>query len=458
MAGLERPLPLRLDMGRHMRNVLAVLTALALIVVLVGVLSAAILQEAIVGKDEVIAKRSEDLLHLENFIALNERAARKTRSYLLTGSPRFLAERQQTRAELERQLALLQERIDTPEERRLLARVASAMDVLGRETTTLLEQRAQGLPVAEAGKRMEHELQPDRDEVDALLAELKRREQHLLEHAKRAAERIVSRAFTLLAMAVGASILLSGALAYMLVRSWRRLLDAAAFQQRVIAIVGHDVRSPLAAIMASASHALKLPSLDERLTPLLRRVLRGARRIEVLTKLLMDFSQARLTPGLNLNIESGDMHALCEHVLDEARGTWPSRELVLEKVGDGRGDFDWERLEQALANLVDNALRHGMTGTRVTVVSRGTNPSVLEASVHNEGPPIDPALLPHIFEPFRHGKRLQEVVRESMGMGLYIVSEVVKAHGGRVAVESTQERGTRFVLRVPRMPLPRNEA
>jgi signal transduction histidine kinase len=438
-----------------MRTVLTSLTIMGLIIVLVGGLSAAILRQAVNQKDEVIADYSQDLLLLEDFIAVSDRAARKTRSYLLTGSARFLQERQEARVEVDRQLARLQEHIESPEERRLLERAARIDARLRGETDSLLERRRQGLSADEAGRLMEQELQPDRDELDAVLAELRRRELYLLEQAKEAAGRTVSRAFTLLAVAIGGAVVLSGGLAMMLMRSWRRLLDAAKFQQRVIAIVGHDVRSPLAAILASASHGLKLPGMEERVKGLMQRMMRGARRIEVLTKLLMDFSQAQLTPGLSLAPEPLDLHELCEHVLEEARATWPERELVLRKEGDGRGDFDRERLEQALANLVDNALRHGVAGTRVTVSSRGLNPSAIEVCIHNEGPPIDPDLLPFIFEPFRHGKPPETVVRESMGMGLYIVAEVVKAHGGTVQVESTPGQGTRFTLRLPRMPVAR---
>jgi signal transduction histidine kinase len=436
-----------------MQRLLAGLAVLALIIVLVGGVSGFVLREAVARKDEVITGYAQELLELEDFIATNERAARKARSYLLTSNPRFLKDRQQSREELSSQLAGLKARTQPPEGKLLLERVEQLQGELDQQMSALLERRQQGLGAAESGRLLEQEVQPYRDELDATLSQLKRYKGYQLEEAKENAGRATSRAFLLLAMSVGASILLSGVLAFLLLRSWQRLLDAAKFQQRVVAIVGHDVRSPLAAILASASHALKREDLDSRMESLLSRVLRSARRIEVLTKLLMDFSQTRLTAGLNLEHEPADLHALCAHVLDELGGTWRGRTLVLEKEGDGRGDFDRERLRQVLANLVDNALRHGADGTPVRVVSRGTNPSVLEVSIHNQGQPIEPKFLPRIFEPFQHGKHPQEVVRESLGMGLYIVSEVVKAHGGKVEVESSRERGTTFTVRLPRMPV-----
>jgi signal transduction histidine kinase len=438
---------------RAMKHVLWILAVLALVIVLVGLVSALILRQAVAQKDDVISQHGDTLLLLEDFIGINEHAARKARSFLLTGNERFLKERHQSRQDLARQLLVLIERMRSPDEQRLLERVRQLERELEREMDTLLELRQQGMSAEESGRGLERSVQPIRDEMDATLAELKRHKLHMMDSAKLSAGRAVTQAFVLLAVAVGASILLCGVLGMMLLRSWRQLLDAAGFQQRVVAIVGHDVRSPLTAILASTSHALMQPGVDERTGSLLSRLHRSARRIEVLTKLLMDFSQSRLEPGLALAPEPGDLHAVCEHVITEARETWTDRVITLEKVGDGRGDFDKDRLVQALANLVDNALRHGAKDTRVTVVSRGANPSVLEVAICNEGPPIDPALLPYIFEPFRHGRPPHEVVRESMGMGLYIVMEVARAHGGRVDVDSTPERTT-FTLRLPRVPVP----
>ena len=437
-----------------MRHLLAGLSVLALIIILVGGLSAFVLRQTVAHKDEVISHYSHDLLLLDDLIASDEHAARKARAFLLTANPRFLGERQRSIEEVRRQLAELKAREQTAEGKLLLERFEELDTTLGREVNALLERRQQGMDADEAGRLLEQQVQPDRDEQDATLARLKRHKLVLLEQAKENSGQAATRAFILLTVAVGASILLSGLLAYSLLRSWQRLLDAAIFQQRVVGIVGHDVRSPLAAILASTSYALMRQDLDSRTVGLLTRVLRSARRIEVLTKLLMDFSQARLEPGLNLAHEPVDLHELCEEVLKELRGNWTDRQLALEKEGDGRGDFDRDRLRQVLANLVDNALRHGTGGSTVRVMSRGNNPSILELSIHNDGPPIDPKLLPRIFEPFQHGQRSPEVVRESLGMGLYIVSEVVKAHGGKVHVESSREQGTTFTVRLPRVPVP----
>ncbi len=424
---------------------------MALLTLLMGGISAFVLRWAVERQDDIITNHTHDLQLVENFIVTEERAARYARSYLLTGNPRFLASRAETRQEVARQLALLKQNLDTPEGLTQLARAEVLLERLRLRLDSLLERRSQGMGADEAGRLLELQVQPDRDEVDVTLDALRRHTERLLDDAKLSAESAVSRAFTLLSLTVGAGLLLSGSLALMLLRTYRRLLEAAEFQQRVVAIVGHDLRSPLAAIMATTSHALSRTDLPPQQGATFARLLRSARRIEVLTKLLMDFSRVNTSTGLTLAHEPGDLCALCEHVLEEARRQHPTRQFIHRAEGDCRADFDRDRLEQALANLVDNALRHGSAEGPVTLVSRGTNPSVVELRIHNLGVPIDPKLLPHIFEPFRHGHRPQEVVRESLGMGLYIVSEVVRAHGGRVAVESSAEQGTTFTVRLPRI-------
>lgn len=434
-----------------MPRVLVALASMGLVALLMGGSSALVLRWAVECQDAVISNHTHDLQLVEDFIVAEERAARHARSYLLTGHPRFLAERAQARQVAARQLVLLKRHVESPDGRALLGRAEVLLERLRVEQDELLRRRSVDIGAEEAGRLMTLRVQPARDEMDAVLENLRLHKERLLEDAKRSAERAVSRAFTLQSLTVAAGLLLSVSLALMLVRTYRRLLEASEFQQRVVAIVGHDVRSPLAAIMASTSHALSRPGLTPQLDATLSRVLRSARRIEVLTKLLMDFSRVRTPSGLTLAHEPGDLSALCEQVLRDARRLHPSRQLIHRSEGDCRADFDRDRLEQALANLVDNALRHGSAEGPVTLVSRGTNPSVVEVCIHNLGVPIHPRLLPHIFEPFRHGHRAEEVVRESLGMGLYIVSEVVRAHGGRVDVASSAEQGTAFTVRLPRI-------
>jgi len=108
---------------------------------------------------------------------------------------------------------------------------------------------------------------------------------------------------------------------------------------------------------------------------------------------------------------------------------------------------------QVVQNLLDNAIKFSPTDKPVTVAYRGTEAEVA-LSVHNKGPPIQSELLPHIFEPFRQGTQGASTDRGGVGLGLYIVREIVEAHGGSIRVQSTEAEGTTFTVRLPRCSPP----
>jgi sigma-B regulation protein RsbU (phosphoserine phosphatase) len=116
---------------------------------------------------------------------------------------------------------------------------------------------------------------------------------------------------------------------------------------------------------------------------------------------------------------------------------------------DVRVVLDEERFEQVLVNLLANAMRYGSPERPVTLRADRRDHTLVVA-VHNEGPPIAPAVLPHLFEPFRRGSASAPAT--STGLGLFIVSEIVRAHGGRVSVRSTAREGTTFTLWLPQPP------
>src|SRR6185369_11152064 len=121
----------------------------------------------------------------------------------------------------------------------------------------------------------------------------------------------------------------------------------------------------------------------------------------------------------------------------------PTRQIVYEAEGTPLGEWDEGRLEQVVQNLLGNALKFSPPASSVTLrwsrTDDDSQASDLVLSVHNQGPPIPADLLPHVFEPFRSGQQKPSSERESMGLGLYIVREIVRAHGGTVEVESDAE-------------------
>jgi signal transduction histidine kinase len=149
-----------------------------------------------------------------------------------------------------------------------------------------------------------------------------------------------------------------------------------------------------------------------------------------------------------------DLEKLCGEVFYGMRTAHPQRTLRFHPHGDLTGDWDAARLHQVVSNLMGNALQHGSAQgpVELSVASEG---STVVLSVHNEGAPIPSDLLATIFDPLVRGATLESAERRvpgSVGLGLYIVREIVVAHGGTVEVASTAHEGTTFTVRLPRQP------
>jgi signal transduction histidine kinase len=167
---------------------------------------------------------------------------------------------------------------------------------------------------------------------------------------------------------------------------------------------------------------------------------------------LLDFTQAGLGAGMPLTPTSLDLKNLCQEVVGEMRAADPSRRFLFSHRGDLRGSWDAGRLRQVISNLLGNAVQHG-TATGPVTLSVSDEGSTIAMAIHNEGPPIPATALPTIFEPFVQSTSAQPQAQRrsgSIGLGLYIAREVVKAHGGSIEVESTEHGGTTFTVRLPR--------
>jgi PAS domain S-box-containing protein len=227
---------------------------------------------------------------------------------------------------------------------------------------------------------------------------------------------------------------------------------AADFQEQLIGIVSHDIRSPLGAIISWARiMALGGPPPEEQQRTF-RRITSAALRIERLTRLLLDFARARLGGGITLEPRRCDLHELLQKVSHEFRIAYPDRTMQCDQEGEPTaGTWDPDRLAQVVSNLVENALKYSPPDTLVRLTARGLKEHVV-LEVHNQGKPIPPELMPHIFEPFRRGPQSSRTAKTSYGLGLYIVQEIVLAHGGTIDVRSDIEEGTTFTVRLPRVP------
>lgn len=218
--------------------------------------------------------------------------------------------------------------------------------------------------------------------------------------------------------------------------------------ERLMGIVGHDLRTPLQAIATSGTMLLRESAPDSPQHKRATRILTSVRRMDHLIRDLLDFaraSQGGMLPIQRRRVSLGDA---CRIVVDEVLAAHPERDIRLDLRGDLVGNWDLDRLAQLLGNLVVNAFTHGAKGVPVEVRADGEGAEVV-LEVANAGNPIPPALLPRIFEPFTRADAGGDSLK-GVGLGLFIVHEIVTAHGGHIQVTSTREMGTVFQIRLPR--------
>ncbi|MHA7630890.1 hybrid sensor histidine kinase/response regulator [Corallococcus sp. M7] len=227
---------------------------------------------------------------------------------------------------------------------------------------------------------------------------------------------------------------------------------ATELEQQLVGIVGHDIRTPLAAILTTANAQLSREVLPDAQRKAFERVARGGERIQRIVDQLLDFTRARVGGGIPVVPGAGDLNELCRKLVDELRAAKPERSILCDFARDSLpGVWDLDRLAQAVANLLDNALKYSPKDTpvRLRTFEQGADTVYLE--VQNAGAPIPAHLLPTLFQPFRRGDGADP--RESLGLGLYIARSIVEAHGGTLRVESTPDVGTIFSLCLPRQAL-----
>jgi signal transduction histidine kinase len=220
-------------------------------------------------------------------------------------------------------------------------------------------------------------------------------------------------------------------------------------QERLMAIVGHDLRTPLAAITMASRIMFKRGGLPAEQGATLAKISNSAARMSAIIRDLLDFGRTRRGVGISIHCDQTNLGEVAQRALLEFEEAEHGKQVVLELSGDVSLYADAGRLAQVISNLVGNALQHGQ-GTTVRISVDGQEREVALV-VHNDGPPIPPAVLPHIFEPFQrgHAHDLKGEKSGSIGLGLFIVREVVKSHGGSVEVRS-DETGTDFTVRLPR--------
>ncbi len=220
----------------------------------------------------------------------------------------------------------------------------------------------------------------------------------------------------------------------------------AELQEQFIAVLGHDLRNPLAAVGATAE-LLCRRTAEPDLVKLGTRLRASTRRMSGLIDDVLDFARARLGGGIGVSIRDADFLASrLKDVINEVQAAHPGRAIV-ERI-DIRGlvRCDEQRVQQLLSNLLGNAVAHGATDQPI-VVQATTAVDVLTLSVTNGGDPIPPADLGRIFEPY--WRPASSKPGGGLGLGLHICDQIVQAHGGTLQVTSSAAAGTCFVAYLP---------
>lgn len=217
--------------------------------------------------------------------------------------------------------------------------------------------------------------------------------------------------------------------------------------EQMLGIVSHDLRNPLLAIRMAAG-ILARRAQEPRTTQLLAQIIQSTERAERLAADLQDFCQVQAGRGLAILPVPGDFQQAVASCLDELRLSFADVTLRHVRLGEGRVAFDHDRLCQLIGNLVGNAVAYGHPGAPVTVTAH-IGVASASVSVHNLGMPITHAHISQLFEPRVRGYS-QNVALRSVGLGLFIVRQIARAHHGEVTVHSSWRAGTTFSVVFPR--------
>ncbi|RZA00504.1 MAG: sensor histidine kinase [Sphingobacteriaceae bacterium] len=219
----------------------------------------------------------------------------------------------------------------------------------------------------------------------------------------------------------------------------------AELRDQFIAILGHDLLNPVGAVLNAAQLLLRIPA-DERVKRIANIVQSSSYRMKGLIENILDFARGRLGEGIILNSNADEsIESLLNHVITELRIVWPDSTINATYELNEPVNCDGKRIAQLFSNLLGNALTHGDNNTPVSVLAKSGD-GEFSISVTNAGNKIPDAAMDRLFQPFSRGEIVPN--KQGLGLGLYIASEIARAHGGTLEVVSTGTE-TCFTLRIP---------
>src|SRR5688572_1618209 len=224
-------------------------------------------------------------------------------------------------------------------------------------------------------------------------------------------------------------------------------------KEMFLAMLGHDLRTPLGAIIGSAHIMVNTKDLPDIALKRAFLILNSSQHMNALVDDLLDFTRSRLGRGIPIVRAEMDIAKVCRQTVEEIAALHPQRVVNFEATGEVKGQWDRARLTQAFSNVISNAVQHGSDKTPINVVVRGGADDV-EVAVTNQGAVIPRNELDKIFNPLHRIEGDKPVApRENLGLGLYITERIVAAHEGTIRVESSDENTT-FTIHLPKRARP----
>nr|CAD6629970.1 PAS domain-containing sensor histidine kinase [arsenite-oxidising bacterium NT-25] len=220
--------------------------------------------------------------------------------------------------------------------------------------------------------------------------------------------------------------------------------EAARLREQFVAILGHDLRNPLASI-AGGLYILSREPQSDKARRVLTMMSQSTERMSGLIQDMLDLARCRTGQGIAIDPKPTDLRAVLEQVVEELQAAHPGRGIQSSLQIKGNVSCDGGRIAQLVSNLLGNALTHGAPDRPVRLTGT-TDSDSLVLTVANEGQPIPHHVKDHLFEPFFRATSSGE--KQGLGLGLFISSEIARSHGGKLQVQS-DERQTSFIFRMP---------
>lgn len=217
-------------------------------------------------------------------------------------------------------------------------------------------------------------------------------------------------------------------------------------RKTVLGVLGHDLRSPLGAVLMASDLLRESENLAAREKKLATQISASVRRANQMVADLLDLARCNLGSGIPVNPEGADLRVLCASVVEELRTEFPGAQIIMTASEAVTGMYDPPRMEQVFTNLISNAVRHGDLKQPIYVTLTQDDDFAV-FSVQNRGELIPSSAMPHLFNPqarYSSYAASEKGASAGLGLGLFIAAEIVSAHGGKIEVVSTVEQGTVF--------------